>query len=129
MALSRDEAGVVHIQAETLDDALMGLGFAHARDRGLQMLLMRIIGRGEASELLRADEESLALDRFFRALNFRIVHRFLLELRPRVDGGAVGLVRAARTNCTSACLAVPAIAAGRSGTTIGRPTVSPAAIA
>ncbi len=70
MRLERDSAGVAHVTASDLDDALLGLGYAHARDRGLQMLLMRILGRGQASEHLRADEASLSLDRFFRALNF-----------------------------------------------------------
>ncbi|MBI2924629.1 MAG: penicillin acylase family protein [Verrucomicrobia bacterium] len=68
--LDRDSAGVAQVTASEINDALLGLGYAHARDRGLQMLLMRILGRGQASEHLRADEPSLSLDRFFRALNF-----------------------------------------------------------
>lgn len=68
--IERDAAGLAHISADHLADALWGLGYAHARDRGLQMLLVRILGRGQASELLAADEPSLDLDRFFRGLNF-----------------------------------------------------------
>src|SRR5487761_2279460 len=68
--IHRNEAGVAHITAATLDDAHFGLGFCHARDRGLQMLLTRILGRGEACEKLQDTADLLALDRFFRRWNF-----------------------------------------------------------
>jgi penicillin amidase len=66
--LRRGAAGVPRITANSLTDALQGLGWCHARDRGLQMLLFRILGRGQASEHLRASEEHLRFDRFFRSL-------------------------------------------------------------
>src|SRR6266513_702657 len=62
--IERDDAGVPHITASQIDDAHFGLGFCHARDRGLQMLLVRTLGRGQMCELLRDAEESFALDRF-----------------------------------------------------------------
>src|SRR5438094_3750324 len=68
--IERDRSGVAHITAAGLTDAQAGLGYCPARDRGLQMLLVRILGRGQASERLQASEDSLALDRFFRRLNF-----------------------------------------------------------
>ena len=68
--IERDDAGVAHVTAESRDDAMMGLGFCHARDRGLQMLMARILGRGQASEVLQASDEMFELDRFFRGLNF-----------------------------------------------------------
>jgi len=64
--LERDAAGVAHITAASLNDAQLGLGFCQARDRGLQILLVRILGRGRACELLQDTEEMLDLDRFFR---------------------------------------------------------------
>src|SRR5258706_1556218 len=64
--LERDGAGVAHITAASLDDVQRGLGFCQARDRGLQMLLVRILGRGRACELLQDTEKMLELDRFFR---------------------------------------------------------------
>ncbi|MEO8426312.1 MAG: penicillin acylase family protein [Verrucomicrobiota bacterium] len=67
--IERNEAGVAHITATDIDESLFGLGFCHARDRGLQMLIVRILGRGEASELLQSTDELLALDRFFRRAN------------------------------------------------------------
>jgi penicillin amidase len=68
--IERNEQGVAQISAEDLDDTWLGLGFCHARDRGLQILFVRILGRGEASQRLGATDELLALDRFFRRMNF-----------------------------------------------------------
>ena len=42
------------------------MGYAHGKDRALQMLLMRILGHGRASELLEASDEMLGIDTFFR---------------------------------------------------------------
>src|SRR5437016_5756760 len=67
--LERNEQGVAHITADSLDDAHLGLGFCHARDRGLQMLLVRVLGRGRACEQLQDSEEMLVFDRFFRRWN------------------------------------------------------------
>lgn len=66
----RDEHGVPHVRAQSWPDAYRGLGYVHARDRGLQMLLMRILGQGRACEQLADGDDMLALDRFFRRLNF-----------------------------------------------------------
>src|ERR1044071_9788341 len=67
--IERDDAGVPHITAATLDDAHLGLGFCHARDRGMQILLVRILGGGRACELLLDSQEMLELDRLFRRWN------------------------------------------------------------
>ena len=66
---SRNDEGVAHITAASLEDAQFGLGFCHARDRGLQMLVMRILGRGRGCEQLQDTEELLVWDRFFRRWN------------------------------------------------------------
>ncbi|MCA9709151.1 MAG: penicillin acylase family protein, partial [Myxococcales bacterium] len=70
VTLERDEHGIPHVRAETLDGALWGMGYCHARDRGLQMSLMRILGQGRASELLAATDEMLEVDRFFRRMGW-----------------------------------------------------------
>ncbi len=67
--LERNEAGVAHITAASLDDAVFGEGFCHARDRGLQILLMRILGRGRGCEQLQDTAELLVWDRYFRRWN------------------------------------------------------------
>ena len=62
----RDEHGVPQITAH--DDAALyrGMGYCHALDRGLQMLMMRILGRGELSKFLDSSDASLQVDLFFR---------------------------------------------------------------
>jgi penicillin amidase len=68
--LFRDENGVGHVTADTEAGIYYGMGCWHATDRGMQMLLTRIIGRGRASEMLIANEQTLELDKLFRRLNF-----------------------------------------------------------
>jgi penicillin amidase len=66
----RDRHGVPHIRAQCRADAYLGLGYCHGVDRALQLLLLRIVGAGRASEFLDASDEMLAVDRFFRRMNF-----------------------------------------------------------
>ena len=67
--LERNDPGVAHLTAASLEDAQFGLGFCHARDRGLQMLLMRSLGRGRGCEQLDDSAELLVWDRYFRRWN------------------------------------------------------------
>ncbi len=64
--LRRDAHGVVH--AAAADDLALAaaFGYAHAHDRALQMLLVRVIGRGRLAELLDDSPGSLAIDLFMR---------------------------------------------------------------
>lgn len=71
--VERDETGVPHIIADSKQDAVYGLGYIHAADRGLQMLMMRILGQGRASECLDSNEELLHADLFFRKMNWKCV--------------------------------------------------------
>jgi penicillin amidase len=50
-------------------DLARGLGFAHAVDRGLQMLLTRLVGQGRLSEL-DATDENLSIDVLMRQMGF-----------------------------------------------------------
>ncbi len=68
--IRRDQNGVPHVEADNLSDLCWGQGFVHARDRGLQMLLMRVLGQGRLSEQLDDSEDSLAIDIFFRKMNW-----------------------------------------------------------
>jgi len=70
VTLSRDEHGVVHVDAADDEGLYWGMGYAHALDRGMQMLLMRIIGQGRTAECLRDSEETVEVDRFFRRMNW-----------------------------------------------------------
>jgi penicillin amidase len=69
--LERMPSGVMRVTALDRDDALMGLGYAHALDRGLQMLMLRLLGRGQASELIATTDAMLRLDRFFLRANLQ----------------------------------------------------------
>src|SRR5262245_46671383 len=70
IGLGRTAEGIAQVWAEDLGDVLHGLGYCHGRDRGLQMQLLRILGRGQSCERLRDTDEMLQIDRFFRRLNF-----------------------------------------------------------
>lgn len=85
LTIRRDKHGVAHISAVELEDLYYGLGYCHAFDRGLQMILSRIAGQGRVSEILESGDESLALDLYFRRLN--LSNALLVEvgkLSPRV---------------------------------------------
>ncbi len=71
MDIWRDENGVPHVEADNLADLYWGQGYVHAIDRGMQMLLMRILGQGRVCELLDDSDASLAVDIFFRKMNWR----------------------------------------------------------
>ncbi len=86
----RDRWGVAHLRGADLEDIYRGLGRVHARDRGLQMLFMRILGQGRVSECLDAGDGSLAIDTFFRKMNWTARHGrpgglFAPEARPLLD--------------------------------------------
>lgn len=66
----RDESGIPHIEAATVVGMYKGQGYAHGRDRGMQLLLMRILGQGRLSETLDASDDSLKIDMFFRRMNW-----------------------------------------------------------
>ncbi len=51
-------------------DFARGLGFAHACDRGLQMMYTRLVGQGRLSECLMSSEQTLAIDVFMREMGF-----------------------------------------------------------
>ncbi len=69
ITIRRDQHGIPHIQAEDIVDSHMGLGYCHARDRGLQILLVRTLARGRAAEKLQDTDDLFQLDKFFRRLN------------------------------------------------------------
>lgn len=63
---ARDDAGVPHIEARTLREALFGLGFMHATDRPTQLLFARAMAQGVAASAIADKEELVETDRFFR---------------------------------------------------------------
>lgn len=89
--LRRDRHGVMH--AAAADDLALAAayGWAHAHDRALQMLLVRVVGRGRVAELLDDSPASLAVDLFMRRNLFAAASD---EEAARLDGRARELVEA-----------------------------------
>ncbi|MEK7729470.1 MAG: penicillin acylase family protein, partial [candidate division KSB1 bacterium] len=70
VVIARDAFGVPHVQAQREADLYWGLGYCHALDRSMQLLLMRILGKGQGCEHLDDTNEMLAIDAFFRRMNW-----------------------------------------------------------
>ena len=67
--IETDARGVPTIRAEGPEDALFGLGYAHARDRLWQMEFQRRVGAGRLAEVL--GPKLVESDRFLRTIGFR----------------------------------------------------------
>ena len=59
-----------HVEGGDLEEVFGLMGYAHGRDRGMQIILMRILGRGRASEILDSSDRMLGIDKFFRRMNW-----------------------------------------------------------
>jgi penicillin amidase len=75
----RTAGGVVEIWGDNYVDLQRGLGFFHAHDRQVQMLLVRLVGQGRLCECLKDDDESLAIDLFMRQLGLANTARDEIE--------------------------------------------------
>src|SRR6185436_8162114 len=67
--VQRDRYGIPHIYAQSLEDAVFGLGFVHAQDRLWQMEMNRRTAAGRLAEIL--GPSALETDRFLRTLGVR----------------------------------------------------------
>lgn len=68
--ITRNRHGIPEIRGEGHADLAFGLGWVHACDRQLQLLLSRTLLQGRAAELLRGDPVLVEVDRYMRRLNF-----------------------------------------------------------
>ncbi|MBW2355430.1 MAG: penicillin acylase family protein, partial [Deltaproteobacteria bacterium] len=66
----RDKHGVCHVEGKNKAEVFGLMGYAHGKDRGMQIILMRILGQGRASEILDSSDEVLEIDKFFRRMNW-----------------------------------------------------------
>jgi len=64
----RDQFGVPHIFAASMDDAARALGYTHASERMFQMEILRRVGQGRMAEIQDAD--LLGVDKFIRTVGF-----------------------------------------------------------
>ncbi|MBN2092025.1 penicillin acylase family protein [candidate division KSB1 bacterium] len=69
VCIQRNEHGIPTITAEDLESLYFGVGYAQAVDRLVQMVLVRAIARGEASEKFDGSDELIAVDKFMRWLH------------------------------------------------------------
>jgi penicillin amidase len=68
IGIARTEHGVVKLWADDDIGLARGLGFAHAHDRLVQMLLVRLVGQGRLCECLVNDNDALQIDIFMREM-------------------------------------------------------------
>ncbi len=77
----RDQYGVPHIFAASLDDAARALGYLHASERLYQMEIQRRVGQGRIAEI--AGPDLVKVDRFIRTLDFyRLAESSVSALSP-----------------------------------------------
>lgn len=69
--IQRIEGGIPEIKAGNEKDLFFGLGYCHAYDRGIQMMVMKTLGSGRAAELLKGSNEMVEIDRFFRSTGWQ----------------------------------------------------------
>jgi len=69
VAIKRNEHGIPEITASSYRDAFFALGWVHANDRQLQMMITKIILEGRASEKIAASKELIEADKYIRSLN------------------------------------------------------------
>ncbi|MCZ6664357.1 MAG: penicillin acylase family protein, partial [Gammaproteobacteria bacterium] len=82
---TRDDAGVPHVRANSWLDALYGLGYLHAMDRGTQLLFSRAVASGRAAEQIADHAELRETDRFFCRIGLhRNLDREAANLEPRI---------------------------------------------
>jgi penicillin amidase len=68
--MRRGAGGVVHMRGKDDIDFAQGLGFAHAHDRMLQMVLVRIVAEGRLCELVSDTDATFEIDVAMRQLGF-----------------------------------------------------------
>ncbi|MDE0734590.1 MAG: penicillin acylase family protein [Pirellulaceae bacterium] len=76
----RDGHGIPHVQADHWLDAVYGLGYMHATDRGTQLLFARSIARGSAAGDISNSPELLETDCFFRRVGLHMHLQREIEL-------------------------------------------------
>lgn len=101
ITITRDKYGVPHIEAQSLDDALFGLGFVHAQDRLWQMELTRRIVQGRVAEI--AGPPAATIDVYLRSLGLyraaqSAAKTIAPDIAPKVAAYAAGVNAAMRAH-------------------------------
>lgn len=104
--VTRDGAGVPHVNAGSWLDAVYALGYVHATDRGTQLLFSRAVASGRAAELISDRRDLRETDRFFRRIGLhqnldaevaRLEHSIQEQLHIYCDGINDGVAAGGRS--------------------------------
>lgn len=101
ISIRRDTSGVRHVAAEDTAGLFRGMGYCHARDRGLQLLLMRILAQGRTCEYLIDSDDAFEFDCMARRQHFyadaaQQAGQLTSEARIAVDAYCAGVDEALR---------------------------------
>lgn len=81
----RNAHGVPEIAASSLRDGTFALGWVHANDRQMQMMLTRVILEGKAAEKIAPDPALIEADKYIRSLNlYPDIEEQVRRLEPEV---------------------------------------------
>ena len=67
--IQRNIDGIPTVSASDREDLCFGIGYAHATDRVVQLMLVRAIAQGRASEKFVGSDELIEIDKFMRWLH------------------------------------------------------------
>lgn len=87
--VGRGPGGVVTIEAESPLDLAYAQGWAHARDRQVQLVFTRTVAQGRLAEVFGASEEAEATDTFMRRVGLEVgLYEELARLPPETRAWA-----------------------------------------
>jgi len=85
VTIQRNGDGVPTVTAKNQQDLCYGIGYAHATDRLVQMMLVRAIVQGRCSEKFTGDEDLIEIDKFMRWIFLeKDIDREIEKLEPEV---------------------------------------------
>ena len=70
ITIQRNSYGIPTITASNRENLCYGIGYAHAWDRLVQMMLVRAIAQGRASEKFVGSNKLIEVDKFMRWIHF-----------------------------------------------------------
>ncbi|HOP65163.1 MAG TPA: penicillin acylase family protein, partial [Spirochaetota bacterium] len=85
IVIERNRYGIPEITAASMRDSAFAMGWVHANDRQLQIMLTRAILEGRSSEKLSADPALVEADRYIRSINlYPDIDEQMKRLEPEV---------------------------------------------
>ena len=78
VTVRRDAYGIPFVEAKTMEDMAMAIGYVNATDRLTQMIRMKLVSQGRLAEM--AGPSVLSLDIYMRAMNLRRAAENILKV-------------------------------------------------